>query len=77
MLSRPPNTVELSNYWVSNILKYQGSSFYNILFDVSEERLFEVPSGRKRVDVIIKPLPGAPKLYSLQDTKVSCVFLFL
>ena len=55
-------------------MKYQGPEFYARLFDYSEEGPFEFPPGRTNVGVIIKSVPGAPKLYVLKESKNDCVF---
>ena len=47
---------------------------YARLLDESEEGLFEVPPGSTNVIVIIKPLPGATKLYVFQNRKSACLF---
>ena len=48
-------------------------SFYNRLFDESEEGPFEVSPGRTKFGLIIKPVPGAPKLCVLQEINIYCV----
>ena len=46
--------------------KYQEPAFYARLFDEWEKGPFDVPPGCTKVGVIIKSVPGAPKLYVLQ-----------
>ena len=74
ILSKP---VELSHEWGLKIFKYQKPEFYARLFDDTEEDPFEVPSDRTKVDVIRKPLPGAPKSYILWEIKSACMFYSL
>ena len=69
MIIRLPKPIELLHDWVLENFKYQDPCFYARLFDDSEEGPFEVPPGRKKVFVIIKPLPGDPKLYILKGIK--------
>ena len=45
MLSILPKHVDLSHEWVLEMFKYQEPAFHAILFDKSEEGLFEVPPG--------------------------------
>ena len=52
LISRLPNPVEISHYWVLKNSKYQDPEFYDILFDEYEESLFGVPPGHTKVDVI-------------------------
>ena len=66
ILSRLLNQVEISQKWLLTNLKYQEAAFYARLFDEYEGGHFEVPPGRKKVGVIIKPVPGALKLYFLR-----------
>ena len=56
-------TVELSHTWVLINFKYQETELYSILFDELEEGPFEIPPGRTKVGVIIKPVPSAPNFY--------------
>ena len=55
-------------------MKYQETAFYARLFYNSEKGPFEVLSGRKKVDRIIKSLPGDTKWYVLQEIKTACAF---
>ena len=58
--------------------KYQEPEFYARLFDEWEEGPFDVPPGCTNVGVLIKSVPGAHKLYVLQEINSACViFWFL
>ena len=63
LLKRLPNTIELSHDLDLNIFKNPELSFYAILFDDSEESIFDIATGHINVGVIIKPVPDAPSLY--------------
>ena len=47
---------------------------YARLFYESEKGPFELPAGLTKVDKIKKSVPGAPKFYVLQESKIACVF---
>ena len=70
ILSILPNPVELSHHWVLTNFNYRDPSLYDRLFDESEEVTFEVTPGRKNVGIIIKPVPGDPKLYVFRIERV-------
>ena len=40
--------------------KYYEPAFYALLFDRSEEELFEIPPGHMKVNLMMKPADGAP-----------------
>ena len=56
------------------IFKYQELEFYPRLFYNYEEGPYYIPTGRMKVFVIRKPLPGDPKLYIFQEINSSCMF---
>ena len=53
--------------------KCRETKFYARLLHGSEEGPFESPPGCKKVGLIRKLLPGAPKLYSFQGRNSVCV----
>ena len=57
------------------MFKYQEPEFYARLFDNSEEGYCWFPPGRINVDVIIKLVSGALKLYLIQEINSVCVLL--
>ena len=65
LLGRLSLPVELSHEWVLTNSKHQELSFYAILFDDSGNGPFKVPPSCKKVGIIRKSVPGAPKLYVL------------
>ena len=77
MLSILPTPIGLSQQWVLAYFKYQEPEFHARLFGGSEEGTFAVPTGRTKVGLIIKPVPGAPKLYVLNKIKSYCALFLL
>ena len=67
MLRRLPKLVELSKYWGIKNFKYCEPGFCSRLFDNFEEVPFSFFTGSMKVFVIIKLVPGAPKLCVFQE----------